>query len=132
MKGPVPTVLSRMGLYHSIKGNPRVGSVCIENAFREAEKSEDVGLIAPIGFDLTVSHLFRREWVSLVDNANRVLPFIEQADRQTEFFGRPPNPYSIIKGNKGLAMAHLGDFSGGESCLAEALLLPLKLITYSR
>jgi tetratricopeptide (TPR) repeat protein len=120
-------VMSLTGLYHVTKGDARLGSVYIENAFREAEKSEDVTLIAPIGFDLCLSHFSKRDMVSLADTPGRILPFIETAHMEREFFGRPPNPYAMIKAMKGFALANLGDFPAAERCLGEALSLATEI-----
>jgi class 3 adenylate cyclase/tetratricopeptide (TPR) repeat protein len=116
-------ILGIMGVYHFFKGDPSVGSVCLENAFREANKLEDVDLIIPIGFDLMFPYFSRREMASLVDTADRVLPVIAKEHRERENFGRPTKLYPMIQGMKGYAMACLGDFSGAESSLGEALSL---------
>ncbi len=114
-------ILSLMGFYHHVKGDPGVGTVCLENAFREAQKFEDVALIVGIGYDLVVSYLCRREWHSCLTAADRVLPVIAQAHWEREAFERPTKVYPITQALKGHAMAYLGDFTGGESFLAEGL-----------
>jgi tetratricopeptide (TPR) repeat protein len=120
-------VLSVMGLYHNIKGDPGVGRVHLENAFQEAQKFEEVGLIVGTGFDLTLSHFLRTDMASLIDIADKILPVIAKARRQRETFGRPLVVYSSIQSMKGYAMASLGDFPGGESFFAEALSLATEL-----
>jgi class 3 adenylate cyclase/tetratricopeptide (TPR) repeat protein len=120
-------VLSVMGLYHCVKGDPGVGKVSLENAFREAQKLEDIGLIAGTGYDLIISHFVRTDMASVVDTADKVLPVIAKANRQREMFGRPLVVYSLIKAMKGHALAWLGDFPGGESVIAEALSLATEL-----
>jgi class 3 adenylate cyclase/tetratricopeptide (TPR) repeat protein len=120
-------VLSVMGLYHCVKGDPGVGRVRLENAFREAQKLEDIGLIAGTGYDLIISHFVRTDMASVVDAADKVLPVIAKANRQREMFGRPLVVYSLIQAMKGHALAWLGDFPGGESVIVEALSLATEL-----
>jgi class 3 adenylate cyclase/tetratricopeptide (TPR) repeat protein len=120
-------VQSIIGLYHCMKGDPGVGRVHQENAFREAQKLEDVGLIVGTGYDLTVSLFIRTDMASVVDIADKILPVIAKANWQRETFGRPVVVYSLTQAMKGYAMASLGDFPGGESFLAEALSLATEL-----
>jgi class 3 adenylate cyclase/tetratricopeptide (TPR) repeat protein len=120
-------ILSLMGVYHSTKGNPRLGQEWVENAFREAQKFEDVSLIVSIGYDLILLYLNKGEWASLVDTADKVLPFIAQTHRQRETFERHVIVYPMIRALTGAALAHLGDFPRGEPYLAEALSLATEI-----
>jgi class 3 adenylate cyclase/tetratricopeptide (TPR) repeat protein len=120
-------VKSIIGLYHCMKGDPGVGRVHQENAFRGAQKLEDAGLIVGTGYDLTVSHFIRTDMASVVDIADKILPVIAKAHWQRETFGRPVVVYSLTQAMKGYAMASLGDFPGGESFIAEALSLATEL-----
>ena len=120
-------VKSIIGLYHCMKGDPGVGRVHQENAFQEAQKLEDVGLIIGTGYDLTLSHFIRTDMAPVVDIADKILPVIAKAHRQRETFGRPVVVYSLVQAMKGYAMASLGDFPGGESVIAEALSLATEL-----
>jgi class 3 adenylate cyclase/tetratricopeptide (TPR) repeat protein len=120
-------ILSLMGIYHIFKGNPRLGQVYVENAFREAQKFGDISLIAPIGYDLILLYTAKWEPASLVDTADKVLPLIAQAHRQRERFERPVIVYPMIQGLMGAALAGLGDFPRAKSYFSEALSLATEI-----
>jgi hypothetical protein len=107
-------ILSSIGIYHCTKGDPGMGSVCLENAFLEAQKSEDLDLIVPVGYDLTLLYSTRREFAPALEAADKILP-VMQTYGQREMFGRAVYVYPMTLGCKGFAMSHLGGTSPGRN-----------------
>jgi tetratricopeptide (TPR) repeat protein len=114
---------SCIGTYHSIKGDVLLGLKYAENAFQEAEKIQDVELVASIGFDLCLSYQATGEYVKIVEMAPSVLALLEKTQKQSGFFGRwyNFNLYSALLSYYGLAMGQLGNFEQGEAYCEKGL-----------
>ncbi len=104
------TLLSMIGLYYSVKGNPLLGVRYNEDCFRIAEAAEDVNLIAPVAFDLCSNYASRGEFLKVVDVAPRVLSMLERAGKQYECFDRGYNVYTALSAFYAFATGYLGDF----------------------
>ena len=104
------TLLSMIGLYHSVKGNPLLGVKYNEDCFRIAETEQDINLIAPVAFDLCSNYASRGEFLKIVDVAPRVLSFLEHAEKQSECFDRGYNVYTALSAFHAFATGYLGDF----------------------
>jgi len=112
---------SNMGFYYTIGGDPLLGRKYAENCFEEAEKIQDVELMAPTAFDLCPSYNRAGEYFKVAEVAPRVLALLESTRRESEYFGRLLNVYSALLANYGAAMGMLGNFGEGEALCEKAL-----------
>jgi len=113
---------SWMGIYYSATGQPLLGIKYCENCFREAEKVKDIDLMAPTGHDLCMScHIRGEEYSKMIDVASKVIPLLEETQRQSESFGKPWNVYSALHSWYGVAMDMLGDFREGKNLYEKGL-----------
>ncbi len=101
---------SRLGLYYAIHGQPLLAIEHTEVPFEEAEKSEDIDLMAPIACELCVSYLYTGEYSRIIDVAHRVLGILERTHREHEYFGTRYNVYSGLCSLNGYALGMLGNF----------------------
>jgi len=117
---------SWIGLYYSFKGQPILGIEYSENSFREAEKVKDIDLMTPIGWDLCVGYHSRGDCSKMIDVASKVIPLLEETQRQSESFGRP-NPYCTMLGWYACALDMLGDFREGQKVREKGLRFALEI-----
>jgi tetratricopeptide (TPR) repeat protein len=103
------TLLSMIGLYYSVKGNPLLGVRYNEDCFRIAKAEEDVNLIAPVAFDLCSNYASRGEFLKVIDVAPRVLSLLERAGKESECFDRGYNVYTALSAFYAFATGYLGD-----------------------
>jgi class 3 adenylate cyclase/tetratricopeptide (TPR) repeat protein len=108
--------LSLISFYCFMKGDSRRGLQYAEECFREAERAQDVELMAAIGMQLSVSYVPLGEYQKVAEVAAKAIAMIERAGRQSDSFNWGFNVYAALHPIHGLAMASLGDFQ-----LAEAL-----------
>jgi tetratricopeptide (TPR) repeat protein len=108
---------SMLGLYYSLKGDSLRGIRYVESAFQEAEKVQDIELMAPLGNDLCGSYLVAAQCWKIAEMAPRVLALLEKTGRGFEYFGKAQNVYSYICSCYGHAMD--GKFHGGRSPVRE-------------
>jgi class 3 adenylate cyclase/tetratricopeptide (TPR) repeat protein len=108
------TLLSMIGLYHSVKGNPLLGVKYNEDCFRIAEAEQDVNLIAPVAFDLCSNYASRGDFLKLVDVAPRVLSLLEQAGKQSECFDRGYNVYTALSAFYAFGTGYMGSLDRAE------------------
>ena len=112
---------SSLGAYYSWQEDLLRGIEYCENAFREAEKTDDVELLASIGFDLCTTYPASGHFLKIAEVAPKVIALLESTQRQSESFGRGINVYSFLLARYGYAMGYLGDFEQGEALCARGL-----------
>jgi class 3 adenylate cyclase/tetratricopeptide (TPR) repeat protein len=112
---------SVMSNYYSFKGNPQLGMKYSEDAFEGARKNQDIDLVAPLGFSLSVSCIATGEYYKIVDMAPDIIDLIEKTERKSDFFSLAMNPYSILCAFYGYSMGLLGDFEEGENFIEKGL-----------
>ncbi len=105
------TLLSMIGLYHSVRGDPLLGARYNEDCLRIAEKEQDVNLIAPVAFDLCSNWAARGEFLKIVDVAPRVLSLLEHAGKESECFDRGYNVYTALSAFYAFATGYMGSFN---------------------
>ena len=101
---------SKLGHYHAIKGNPLLAIDYTENCFQQAEKIEDIELMAPIACELCTSYSIAGKYLKVVDVVPKILSLLERTQRERDFFGMRYNVYSGLCGYVGYAFTMLGDF----------------------
>jgi len=112
---------SWLGNYYSSKGNPLLGIQYSEKSFQQTEKTEDVDLMAPVGFVLSISYLISGAFFKVFDVASKVIKVLEKTKKESEFFGRTVNAYVHMHGTCGIALAQLGRFDEGEDFCEKGL-----------
>jgi tetratricopeptide (TPR) repeat protein len=107
----------RMGSYYAHIGKPSIGIRYAESAFEEAEKLQDIDLIASSAFELCAPTMSAGEFQKTVDVASGVLRLIEKTRRKSDSFGQSVNVYSSLCARCGGSMAYLGRFDEAEIIL---------------
>lgn len=115
------TVLSMIGLYHSVKGNPLLGVRYNEDCLRVAEKEAALDLIAPVAFDLCSNYAARGEFLKIVDVAPRVLSRLERDGKQAECFDRGYNVYTALSGFYAFATGYMGNYAEAKSIMERGI-----------
>jgi class 3 adenylate cyclase/tetratricopeptide (TPR) repeat protein len=110
-----------MGLYHAMKGDNPKAREYLEEAFAEAEKTQDVELVAPIGFQLCSTYQISYENLKIAEVAPRVIALLEGTQRKSGAFGPQFNLYPALVAAYGYALAILGDFREGQAQCEKAL-----------
>jgi tetratricopeptide (TPR) repeat protein len=114
-KKSLSTFHAKLGVYYAHHGEPLLGVRYIENPFREAEKAQDIELMASVACDLCNSYLFASEFSKMIDVGSKVLPLLEKTQRERDFFGFRYNVYSGLCSYWVFACAMLGHFEEGEA-----------------
>jgi tetratricopeptide (TPR) repeat protein len=120
-------IYSSIGMYYSLRGESLLGRKYAQYCFEEAEKIQDIELMAPIGFDLSVSYNGAGEFFKVAELAPRVLALLESTQRESESFGKGINLYSALLSNYGGAMGMLGNFEEGEALCEKGLRFALDI-----
>ena len=115
------TLLSMIGLYYSIKGNPLLGVRYNEDCFRIAEKEQALDLVAPVAFDLCSNYAARGEFLKIVDVAPRVLSLLELAGRHADCFDRGYNVYTALSAFYAFATGYMGNFTEAKSVFQKGI-----------
>jgi class 3 adenylate cyclase/tetratricopeptide (TPR) repeat protein len=106
--------LSLMAQFHGFKGEDLLlGIKYSEDSLKEAEKIDDLELIAPIGMELCMAYWRVGECLKLNNVASKVITLIEKSERQHESFRRPYNVYSMLLAYYAASMGMLGKFEEG-------------------
>jgi class 3 adenylate cyclase/tetratricopeptide (TPR) repeat protein len=110
-----------MGIYYSHKGDPQLGMKYSENAFKAARKNQDIELMPPLAFGLSISYAQTGEFYKIVDMAPDTIALIEKTGRETDSFSMGWNPYSLLCSFCGHGMGNLGAFDEGKAFLEKGL-----------
>ena len=105
---------SMISLYYTTQGDVLKAIEYAENCFQEAEKLQDVELMATIGLYLCNSYSITGEQSRIVELAPKVLDFMGKTQTESDFFGMPFNAYATLLALYGFAMGCLGNFEEGE------------------
>jgi tetratricopeptide (TPR) repeat protein len=116
------TFYSRLCHFYTIKGgDPLLGTKYGEKCFKEAEKVQNIELMAPGACDLCAAYMVSGEFLKLIDMAPKVLALLEKTQRESDFFGTRYNVYSGLSAYCGFALGMLGDFEEGEAFCEKGL-----------
>ena len=113
--------------YYSVKGETFRGIEYAEHSFTEAEKVQDLDLMAPIGFQLCGTYIGAGENLRIAGVAPKVIGLLEETQRESEPFGWGFNMYAALCSVYGLAVAYLGDFEKGEALCEKGLRYALEM-----
>jgi predicted ATPase len=121
-------ILSLIGLYYAFKGGDLLQAIKYsEDSFREAEKINDIDLMAPVGAELVVLYFWMGEYVKVNDVASKVIALLEKTQKQAEFFGRPYNVYSLLHAEHAACSWRLGNFEEGKALFEKGHAFALKI-----
>jgi tetratricopeptide (TPR) repeat protein len=98
-----------------------------KDSFEEAEKTNDIELMAPIGYDLAMVYWWMGEYTKVIDVASDIMTMIEETQRQTAFFGRPYNVYCMLLSRRTASLWRTGDFQKGDALINKGLNLALEV-----
>ncbi len=120
-------VYSHIGMHHLMQGDGMLGLKYSESAFQEGEKTGDVELLTPLGWNLSSSYVETGDFYKVVEVVPKVIDLLEKTQRECEYFGTPYNTYSPICANCGYAMGMLGRFEEGIALCEKGLRPALEL-----
>jgi tetratricopeptide (TPR) repeat protein len=107
-------IYQAFGLYYSMKGDLLLGTKYAEDCFREAEKIQDVDLMAQSAAALCSPYSWSGKHIQIVEMAPRVLTVIEKLGKESESFGFGWNLYSYLYSNYGCSLGFIGNMKEGE------------------
>ncbi|MFB0522011.1 MAG: adenylate/guanylate cyclase domain-containing protein [Desulfatiglandales bacterium] len=110
-----------IGCYYTTRGQTLVSTKYCQNAFREAEKAQDIEIMAPLAFELCVGYNFRGEFLRTTEFAPKVIALLEKTGRESEFSFPPFNTYSSVMAMYGMAIGFLGAFEEGKTLCQKSL-----------
>jgi tetratricopeptide (TPR) repeat protein len=122
--------LSQMGIYYTLKGEDLLlAKKYSEDSYKEAEKIGDIELMAPITMDLIYAYFMSGEFLKINEVASKVIALLNKTQRQSESFGRPYNPYSLLHGWYSAGKCMLGNFDEGKVLFEKGRDFALKIKT---
>ncbi|MFX0203220.1 MAG: guanylate cyclase, partial [Candidatus Hodarchaeota archaeon] len=117
----IAMLLATIALCYVVQGKRIEALRYAENCFKEARKIHDINLMAPIAYDLCLSYTLSGEFLKLIDVAPKTITLIEIERKESEFFGKAANIYSVLQSSYGLTVGIIGDFNTGKHILNKAL-----------
>ena len=114
-------IYSRIGGYHTAKGNIPLATEYSEKCFDAAEKIESIELMAQIARDVCALNFFIGNCLTIVDISHRTLPSLEEHHREKDLYMGGMNVYSSISGFCGMSLGMLGEFAEGKIVLEKGL-----------
>ena len=116
---------SNIGVFYMNRGDYNQGTTYTQRAFETAERIGDVDAMAQSGPDLCQDFMNAGNFRETIQVATRIIDAIENAGRESDYFGGMTNIYSILKSFIGYSMGVMGDFTNGlvtcENALASAV-----------
>jgi class 3 adenylate cyclase/tetratricopeptide (TPR) repeat protein len=112
---------NNLALYYLTTGKPLLGIKYTEGPFREAEKAQDIDLMAPLACQLCFAYLTTGQHSKLVDAASKVIARLEQTHRERDFFGIRFNVYSGLSALCIFSHGMLGNFEKGKALYEKGL-----------
>ena len=115
------TIYSFLGVFYILNGKLALARKYQEGAFQEAEKTDDIEIMARVAPSLCGSYNSEGSHVRILDIAPKVISLLEKTHREHASFGLPLNPYSHLQAICGFAMGSLGKFAEGEPLCEKGL-----------
>ena len=120
--------LSLIGQYYAFKGEDLFQAIKYsEDSFKEAEKTNDIELMAPVGADLSLLYFWRGEYLKVTDIASKVIALLEKSQRQADVFGRPYSVYCFFLAQHAVCSWRMGNFEEGQALFEKGLDFALKI-----
>ncbi len=102
-----------IGVYYMNRGDYDQGTAYTQRAFETAERIGDVDAMAQTGPDLCQDFMNAGNFKETIKVATRIIDAVENAGRESDYFGGVTNIYSIVKSFIGYSRGMLGDFTNG-------------------
>jgi tetratricopeptide (TPR) repeat protein len=120
--------MSLIGVYYALKGEDLLLRLQhLENSFKEAEKTNDIALMAPIGLLLCTFYWWQGECFKINDVASQAIALLDKMQRQSESFGQAYNPYAQLHAKYAVSMGMLGNFEEGKVLAEKGIDFALKI-----
>jgi len=103
-----------LSYYYTLKEDPLLGIKYGEDSFREAEKIQDIELMAPLAITLYTPYAWTGDHYKIVETAPSLIKLLEKTEREFDFFDNPMNAYSYICSVCGHSMGQIGNFEEGK------------------
>lgn len=103
-----------ISLLYTARGDSLLSIAHSEKSFNEADKIEDIEMMAPLALSLCYACMVSCKYDKVIDISMRVAGLIEKTERKSDFFNTPFVLYSFLLGVCGAAMAMRGDFQKGK------------------
>ncbi|MBC2717815.1 MAG: AAA family ATPase [Desulfobacteraceae bacterium] len=110
-----------LGQYYAFKGKQAQGFEYAEKCVHLAKKIQDIELMVINTLSCYYATQYTGDFEKLTDIASKTIKLLEQTKKETDFFGRPANPYCFLCAECGLTMGHLGEFNIGEALCEKGL-----------
>jgi class 3 adenylate cyclase/ABC-type dipeptide/oligopeptide/nickel transport system ATPase component len=120
-KKSLATLYTFMSYFHSFKGDLALGRKYQEDSFEEAEKIEDIEIMAKVAPGLCLSYMVEGNFRKIANIAPKVIALLERIQREHDFFGLGVNVYSHLQSFHGVSMGAFGEFTEGERLCEKAL-----------
>ena len=104
---------SNIGVFYMNRGDYDLGTTYTRRAFETAERIGDVDAMAQSGPDLCQDFMNAGKFGETVKVATRIIDAVENAGRESDYFGGMTNIYSILKAFIGYSRGMQGDFTNG-------------------
>lgn len=120
--------LSIFGLYQGWKKGDLVRGITYSaDAFRIAERINDVGLMASTGGFLCLLYWWSGKCRCVIDLAPKIITLLKKTERQYDFFRNPYNLYSVIHGWYANCSAMLGNFEEAITQIEKGFIFALEI-----
>ena len=116
-------IYGQMSLYYNLKDKVLESTRYIEQQFIEAKNAKDVELMVLLSSTLPFAYYNFGEFVKSLEIGSDVIAMLEMAGRESDFFGFPTNPYSLLSFSCGIALVMTGNFEESELMIKKGLLL---------
>ncbi len=111
-----------LGSYYTIRGgDPSLGTKYSEKSFDEAEKIQDIEIMASVSSRLCGTYIIAGEPFKAAVIAPKVIKVIEKQKRQQDFFGMGNNVYAALNSFYGHSLGFIGEFEKGEQFCQKGL-----------
>jgi class 3 adenylate cyclase/tetratricopeptide (TPR) repeat protein len=114
-------IYGSIGTYHTLRGDPGKGVGYLEDAFKVAEKLQDIEMIARVGFQLLNAYSTAGLYFRTTEVAPQIISLLESAHRESESLAGVFNLYSALLATYGYALAVLGDLKKGDAQCEKSL-----------
>ncbi len=110
-----------IGVFYMSRGDYDQGTAYSQRAFETAERIGDVDAMAQTGPDLCQDFMNAGKFKETIQVATRIVEAVENAGRESDYFGGMTNIYSVISAFVGYSRGVLGDFTDGLATCENAL-----------
>ncbi len=115
------TFYSYIANLYSFGGKAQLGLKYSVYAFEEARKNQDLDLMAPLAWSLSLAYYAIGEFGKVIEFLPSTIELIEEKGRKHDFFSKPVSLYSVLCMYCGAGMAHTGAFKSARDYLNRGL-----------